>query len=452
MPRPRRKDVFFMSMEDERKTLFPLYHIYNELARNYLAEGKNDTEQLRRDFMATCEAEYINLQPAREMAHRLLTEKWYCVYAAHYRDEKQLDRNAPFCLIMSDNPEKQIRLTAEEHSDFYSMCTPEYMVTSNLKFWNRARPALRIPREYVYIGIGALEVLLAILASENDTALLPRLPAIFSKKISAIEFPLDKMNNNIWGQGKDQIEGQYALEIEMGKKNENAIVYYSVDFEALEKDITISRRLEPYDKRVYIAVSALFNSGLEIVSLSQVYSAMGYENRPSATDFEKVNNAITKMMKTHITIDNERESRAHKRIQHSVYDASLLPCERVTGFVNGQLTEGLIHIFREPPVMSFAKERKQITTIKPALLQSPLSKTPENILIEDYLIDRIAKIKSGNGTRKILLQTLYDNVGITTTKQKQRAPEKLRRALDHFVKNDFIKGYELDKISLLIKV
>ena len=102
--------------------------------------------------------------------------------------------------------------------------------------------------------------------------------------------------------------------------------------------------------------------------------------------------------------------------------------------------------------MSFAKARRQITTIKPALLQSPISKTSENIQIEDYLINRISKMKNGTGEKKILLATLYENVGITTTKQKQRAPEKIRKVLDFYKANDFIKGYTMDKISLLIKV
>ena len=451
MARPRRKDVFFMSLEDERKTLFPLYHIYNELARNYIEQGQDDTEQLRKDFLSACYANEINLKPAHDLASRLLTEKWYCVYVGHHRDEAQKNDSAPYCLITSDNPETAIRLTPTEYPDFYATVTPEYFVSSLLKFWNRARPALHIPREYVYINIGALEVLLAIL-SEDNNALAPRLPAIFSRKVTTIEFPLDKLNSNIWKQPTGQLEGQIALNFEMGKKGENAIVFYSIDFEALERDVQISKRLEPYDKLVYMAVSALFNSGCDIVSLSQVYASMGYEGRPSATDLTKMNNAITKMMKAHIVIDNMRESKAHKSVQYTKYDASLLPCERISGFVNGQLTEGLIHIFREPPVMSFAKERRQITTIKPALLQSPISKTSENIQIEDYLINRISKMKNGTGEKKILLTTLYENVGITTTKQKQRAPEKIRKVLDFYKKNDFIKGYSMDKISLLIKV
>ena len=179
---------------------------------------------------------------------------------------------------------------------------------------------------------------------------------------------------------------------------------------------------------------------------------MGYEGRPAASDIEKINNSITKMSKAHVTVDNLNEITKHKRQPRFRYDAPLLPCERIQGYVNGQLAESILHIFREPPVMSFAKAHGQLTTIKPALLQSPISKTRSNILLEDYLIDRIAKIKSGHSPAKILLSTIYENTEITTVKQKQRAPERIEKILDHFRAQGFIKSYKMDKISIVVKV
>ena len=158
----------------------------------------------------------------------------------------------------------------------------------------------------------------------------------------------------------------------------------------------ITKKLTQFDKRVYIAISALFNEGNKVISLTQIHRTMGNEKRPSKEQLEKINNSITKMTGARITLDNSKEIKANYGYDKFIYDGSLLPLERGAAVVNGQLADAAIHIFREPPAMSFAKQRKQITTLDIKLLQSPLNKTESNLLIDDYLIERIARAKRGN--------------------------------------------------------
>ena len=68
------------------------------------------------------------------------------------------------------------------------------------------------------------------------------------------------------------------------------------------------------------------------------------------------------------------------------------------------------------------------------------------------MIYRIARIKNGKQKNKILLSTIYENSGITTIKQKQRAPAKIKQLLDHYVKCGFIKGYSPEKLDDLKKI
>lgn len=463
----KRREVFLMSLEEERKILFPIYYLYYEIERAHAADKitQDNIEEIRaqkrREFISAVQSSKVNIEKATELANRLRTVKWYSVYIPNTHAIQDLETvtedTALYALTTSDNPSEAKLLTPKVYPSLYEAINTEGDKTL-LHYYVRIRKALDLPKEYVHINAGALEVLLAVLEISEDatsTELIPQLPAIFSTKVSSVEFPLDKLNNNIWRRDPNQIDGQLSLEVEMGKKGEGAIVCYSIDFEALEKDLQISKRLEPYDRRVYVAVNAIYNSREEKVdrmSITQIYNAMGYEGRPAATDIEKINNSITKMSKAHITVDNISETTKHKRQQLFTYDASLLPCERIQGYVNGQLAEGILHIFREPPVMSFAKAHGQLTTITPALLQSPINKTRSNILLEDYLIDRIAKIRNGTSPAKILLATIYEKTEITTVKQKQRAPEKIEKILDHFRKNGFIKGYKMDKISIVVKV
>ena len=171
----------------------------------------------------------------------------------------------------------------------------------------------------------------------------------------------------------------------------------------------------------------------------------------SATDIRKINNSISKMAGARIYIDNVQEVNANYKYDHFRYDGALLPMERIQAVVNGQVADAAIHIFREPPMMTFARERKQITTFSARLLDSPLSKTNSNIELEDYLIEEIARIKNGKRSNKLLFKTIYEHANITTTKQKQRAPGKIRQLLEHYKAHGFIKAYDEKKDGVIIK-
>lgn len=260
------------------------------------------------------------------------------------------------------------------------------------------------------------------------------------KRAGSIEYPLDKVNAQIWNLLERDTQGQVALKAEKSGSKRPLNIYYSIDFDQLGQDITITKRLTPYDKRIYIAVSALFNAGNNLISLTQIYYAMGYTGRPGKTDLERINNALTKMAGAKIYVNNEQEAAAYKYAKF-IYDGSLLPLERVTVIARGALNEAAIHIFREPPVITFAKQRRQITTIDVKLLQSPISKTDGNLLIDDYLIERISRAKKGQQPRRILYKTIYEKARASTAKQRQRIPEKVRRYLEHYQQCGMISRY-----------
>ena len=260
-----------------------------------------------------------------------------------------------------------------------------------------------------------------------------------------VEYPLDKISGNAWNLLTEDTGGQLAVTFDLlpKKRDLQATAYYSINFDALGDNVKITKRLLPFDKRVYIAASALFNAGNDVITATQIHYAMGNTRNPSPNQIKKIDDAISKMTGARITLDNRHEHDALKgKYPLFQYDGSLLPIERITAIINGQVTESAIHIFREPPLMTFAKERKQVTTIDVALLQSPISKTDANLSIDDYLIDRISKAKNGKGNKsRILFKTLYEHAGITTPKQKQRAPEKVEKYLNHYQQQGFIKRY-----------
>lgn len=276
-------------------------------------------------------------------------------------------------------------------------------------------------------------------------------------EVSKLEMPLDKVNRKIWNFPISPSEPlTFAMESKADKRKGRELdAAYSIDFSALEENgnVKITKKLTPFDKRVYAAIGAIYNAGNFVTSLTQIYTAMGNISKPSKDNLEKINNSITKMSRAVIKINNDEEAEAYNYASLN-YDGILLPMERISEVdIKGKTTKAAIHILREPPMISFAKGHgNQLTTVPIKLLQSPLSMTDKNLQLEDYLIERISKAKKGKLSNKIKFETLFKELGVNDANTKQRLPEKIERFLNHCKKNKYIKEFSLNKEAIVIDV
>lgn len=276
----------------------------------------------------------------------------------------------------------------------------------------------------------------------------------FSVKLSeTLQLPVDKTNSRIWNTPVPP--GGFVIETLSSKdrkaKRNDAHVEFNINFDELS-NCQITKALTPYDKRVYIACDALWGAGNEVVSASQVYRMMGNAGTPSTAQLKKINTSLSKMRSAIISVNNEAETIAGYRYPPFVYDGSLLPFERVSGCFRNNKAESALHFLRRPPMADFAEQRGQVTKITRALLESPINKTEKNLAIEDYLLERIARMKHERGQRTILIDTLCDKCHITSKKDKQRLPEKLEKYLEHYKACDFIKGFSMTREKIQIKL
>lgn len=345
-----------------------------------------------------------------------------------------IDPTAPACL--TDNEKKEIFQLCKKIAAFYD----ENEGKDSFKDKNGDTDFLNIADSFI--------------EAEIKSALEGQTIRTISKRVNALGYPVDKVNAIVWNF-LNAPEGQLSFSTEKSGSSKEATVVYSINFDELEKDdsLKITRRLTPYDKRAYIAVSALWDSGNRIISIKQIYTAMGYGGNPSARDIQKISDFLTKAGGARIYINNELETSVNKKYDRFLYDGPLLPFERVRGYINNALCDAAIHLFRVPPMISFAKSRRQITTIPRKLLESPVSKTDENLRMDDYLIERIAHMKKDpKNPRKILYSTLYTGCGITQSKQRKRAPEKIERYLKHYETCKFINGFSMGNDSVTISL
>lgn len=275
---------------------------------------------------------------------------------------------------------------------------------------------------------------------------------VTAAKIKSVDYPLDKLNKVVWGCiDNSGLEIDTADEADR-RAGKEAFILYEIDLDELD-DVDITHKLTPYDKRVYIAVASIYNAGHDTMSVTMIHKAMGNTGQPDVRQVTNIHKSLSKMNAAHIYVNNESEAKTYRGYKHFVYDASLLPFDRLSQKINGKLTDAAIHLFREPPLMTFARERKQITTLPIALLKSPLSKTDANLTLEDYFLAEISHMKNRSAfPRKMLFTTIFDRCGIKTPMQRSRVYQKIRNLLDYYKQQDFILGYEEKKDGIILKV
>ena len=245
-----------------------------------------------------------------------------------------------------------------------------------------------------------------------------------------IDYPTDRINNGVWTK-LDNAEKDSGEKIRFGinntKKTDGAFILYGINFDELEKQ-----------------------SYGNIMSAGQIYAAMGNDGKPAASHIQKIQNSLTKMGAARIYMKSSEEVGEDMEAMNIVYKGPLLPFEQISVYINGGLSDSAIHVFREPPLMSFAKERHQVTTISRRLLSGPLNQSESNLTLEDYLIGRIATMKRNSIKRKLLYTEIYESCGIETKKQRERALDKITRLLTYYRTCGWIRGYRSEKNGIVI--
>lgn len=284
-------------------------------------------------------------------------------------------------------------------------------------------------------------------------------PHIIAKQATHLDYPLDKPNSYIWNllaatdpNGQISMMGIDTASQLSKRKGKEALVFFSINFDELE-NIEISKQLTPFDKRVYMAVAALFSAGNKYISTTQIHKMMGNEGQPTADQVTRINQSLDKMRSARISLNNEEEVKTNKGYVTFNYDGQLLEFRRVRAYINNTLAEAAITVLAYPPLMEFAKTRNQITKVPRQLLESPVSKTDSNLMIDDYLIERISHMKNNpKQSKKMLYSTIFEQCKIDSRMKKSRAPEKIRRYLDHYKACAFIADYAEDKDGITIKL
>ena len=262
--------------------------------------------------------------------------------------------------------------------------------------------------------------------------------------------PLDKVSNKAFEGVLNSTEPIGVEVVKKAKSRKPIYTLVSIDITELEGvKINGRRELTAFDREVHDAIITLFVEGENTyITVNMIYQMMTGKRGAhcSSKQAQAISDAITKLMFSHAIIDASQEARL-RGLDKAKYDSNLLNAKRLTILANGQTTEA-IKILDTPILYDYAERRNQIGRFDVKLLDSPVNKTEENIVLDGYLRRRILSMKgSSKLSPTIKYDTVYKQLEVTAGSEsslrnkKMKIRNTVKKLLDFYKKEGFIKGY-----------
>ena len=209
------------------------------------------------------------------------------------------------------------------------------------------------------------------------------------------------------------------------------------------------RELTAFDREVHDAIITLFvEGGNVLITVNMIYQMMTGKKDAhcSPKQAQAISDSITKLMFSHAIIDASQEAKL-RGLDKAKYDSNLLNAKRLTVSANGQTVEA-IKMLDTPILYDYAERRNQIGRVEAKLLDSPVNKTEENIVLDGYLRRRILGMKgSSKLSPTIKYDTIYKQLEISAGSEsslrnkKMKIRNNVKKILDFYKEEGFIKGY-----------
>lgn len=249
-----------------------------------------------------------------------------------------------------------------------------------------------------------------------------------------------------------------AMESKKSKKKVDNMVSINFD-EAQAHGLSIRGRKEltPYDRVIHDAITTLYIDGEnEVITTNMIYQTItgntGHATGVTAKASQAISESVTKLMYSRLILDASAEEDAFFNGVHLSKDSPVLPAERLTASINGQIQEA-IHILKAPPLYEYANLTNRLGRVDMKLLNTPINKNEEIILLQDYLMRRVLSIKNPNNklSPSIVYETVYKQLNVDAPtpgalrKKKATIRKYIKKILDYWKDEGFILGYVENK-------
>lgn len=220
-----------------------------------------------------------------------------------------------------------------------------------------------------------------------------------------------------------------------------------------DKRVKINAPLDELDRDILDACISAQEHGFIAFTYDGIYHSITGNTNPDVkpTDAWKkeIADRVDRLACIRVTVDTSDAHKAgiYRKDSDIKFKGSLLPCEVIEAYVNGQLMNGVIHFLAESPLLRIArarsgknKEAAQILTYATALLNVPNQRnTPITNRITNYIVRRVVVAKQhSNMTRTIRLDTLFKQCGLADADRRRKL--EYRKSIEAVMKSLVDKG------------
>lgn len=281
---------------------------------------------------------------------------------------------------------------------------------------------------------------------EKDTGGSPELviaPKIPSKAVKTQDQVSSFITQNVLDAGEQ------CLEIEKrGRLKTQVRTRVSFSYEGI--DILTKRDFTLFDQEVHDAVVSLYLAENKFISPAMVYRAMTGKTDAQYIHPQKlheIEESIDKCIFSKLSID-ATEAAAAYGYEEAIYSGALLSAEKVSVHMGGNRVIAY-RILTEPLLYRYAKTCKQVSAVDIKLLDTPLSKTNEIIILQGFLIRKIEAMKADRRycSRSIMYDDIYAALNLSKDQRVQlvRIRDVVEEILNYWITKNYIAHYEIVK-------
>jgi hypothetical protein len=236
------------------------------------------------------------------------------------------------------------------------------------------------------------------------------------------------------------------------KPSETPLESLSVQWE--NENISISRKIEPEDREVHDAVMTLYDAGNKVMTTQTIYRTMTANPKAKLTEpmREKILNSILKLSGAIVNIKGKDEDmEKYPKVRGVVYRENIIYSRSVTAEHKGERVDA-IEILEKPVLLRYAelegRKGGRISRTPMTLLNTPVRKDMETIVIQGFLQRKIKMFSQGKMTPTILLEDVYDLIDFsnfasekTIRNKKSKIMNVVTDILDYWKEHEFINDY-----------
>lgn len=285
------------------------------------------------------------------------------------------------------------------------------------------------------------QIEMVVVEKEDDgPAELIIFPKVPSQAVKTNDDVSNFITKNILDAGEQLLELERTGRIKRQIRTKVSFSYEGIDIQT-RKEFTL------FDQAVHDAVVSLYLAENRFISPAMVYRAMTGKTNAEYIKPEKlkeIEESIDKCIFSKLSIDATEEATAYGYKQ-AVYSGALLAAEKVSVLMGGHRIIAY-NITTEPLLYRYAKAGRQITSVDIKLLDTPIKKTSDNIVLQEFIMRKIEAMKGDrNYDRMILFADIYDVLNISSEQRVQvkRVRGYVKEILDFWMEKKYISNYEI---------